>query len=154
MKGCHKSDSRYYFPVTLKPHNYDVAGCDHRDICLCPLPQASPGDYECNLHLVMGSQTQAAYGKNCLKMGIVKLSLLSGLTITHILGVPACFAVDIMHLAINLPEHLVGFWCGTLYAEKQDDKQTWDWAVLIGELWQKHGAIIGSTSQYLPGSFD
>lgn len=154
MKGRHKPGSGHYFPVALKPHNYSVTGCDHEDVSLRPLPLAEPGYYQRNLHLVMGSRTQTSYERNRLITGIVKPTLLSGLAPTHVLGIPACFAVDMMHLIINLPEHLVGLWRGTLYAEKQDSKDTWDWAVLKGDLWEQHGAIVGNTGQYLPGSFD
>lgn len=68
---------------------------------------------------------------------------------------PECFAIDLMHLvAINLPEHLIGLWRGTLYCEETDNKSTWEWAVLKGEVWKNHGQIVAQMTPYLPGSFD
>ncbi|KAJ3558608.1 hypothetical protein NM688_g830 [Phlebia brevispora] len=60
-----------------------------------------------------------------------------------------------MHLvSINLPDLLLKLWRGTLDCDKDDDKATWEWAVLTGEIWKTHGRTVGATKPYLPGSFD
>ena len=35
-----------------------------------------------------------------------------------------------------------------------DDIQTWDWAVLKGDIWEDHGAAVARVTPYIPGSFD
>jgi hypothetical protein len=36
----------------------------------------------------------------------------------------------------------------------QDDKTTWDWAMLTGKTWETHGKRVAGARQYLPRSFD
>ena len=146
MKGHHKLGGGQYYPVVLKPHNCAVEGCDHGDVSLQPLVSSGFGYYQYNLGPVMGLRTQMAYERNCLITGIVRPTLLSGLSQTHVLEISTCFAVDMMHLIVNLPEHLLGLWCGTLYAENQDRKTTWDWAILKGDLWEHYRLIMGNTA--------
>ncbi|KAJ7207714.1 hypothetical protein B0H12DRAFT_1034444, partial [Mycena haematopus] len=38
--------------------------------------------------------------------------------------------------------------------EKPDSKDSWDWAVLKGEVWKEHGKSVAAATPYLPGSFD
>jgi hypothetical protein len=46
-----------------------------------------------------------------------------------------------MHLyALNLPDLMISFWQGTMQCDSDDDKSTWDWAVLKGKVWEEHGA--------------
>jgi hypothetical protein len=35
-----------------------------------------------------------------------------------------------------------------------DKRSNWDWAVLTGETWVKHGNVVAAATPYLPGSFD
>ncbi|KAH9931467.1 uncharacterized protein B0H18DRAFT_872201 [Fomitopsis serialis] len=60
-----------------------------------------------------------------------------------------------MHLAaLNLTDLMLGLWRGTLDCDKDDDRQTWDWAVLQGDLWTTHGSLVADMRPFLPGSFD
>ncbi|KAJ7305437.1 hypothetical protein DFH08DRAFT_721220 [Mycena albidolilacea] len=60
-----------------------------------------------------------------------------------------------MHLyALNLPDLLLSLWRGTMPCDPDDDKATWDWAVLTGDRWDQHGAVVESITKYLPGCFD
>ncbi|KAI0812771.1 hypothetical protein BC629DRAFT_1280765 [Irpex lacteus] len=63
-----------------------------------------------------------------------------------------------MHLgSINLPDLLLGLWCGTIACDtgSGDDKGRWDWAVFRDSaLWNKHGKQVAAATPYLPGSFD
>ena len=80
------------------------------------------------------------YKKRRLETGISKLSIFLGLSDKKSLPVPSCFRSDIMHLlSLNIPDLLINLWRGTLDCDKKDDHTTWDWAVLIGPVWEKHG---------------
>ena len=49
---------------------------------------------------------------------------------------------------------LIKLWHGAFECDKKDDKSTWDWAVLQGPVWEKHGKDVAACTPYLPGSFD
>lgn len=63
-----------------------------------------------------------------------------------------------MHLvSLNLTELLLGLWQGNtnvIGCDPLDDKNTWDWPVLTGDTWKKHGQHVEDMRPYLPGSFD
>ena len=60
-----------------------------------------------------------------------------------------------MHLvALNLTQLLVSLYHGEMTCERGDNKQSWDWAVLQGEVWEDHGKLVAAAAAYLPGSFD
>ncbi|KAF8260469.1 hypothetical protein EI94DRAFT_1610749 [Lactarius quietus] len=60
-----------------------------------------------------------------------------------------------MHIiAINLPDLLLGLWRGTIDCDKDDSKDTWDWVVLVGDVWKSHGKDVALCRPYLPGCFD
>ena len=49
----------------------------------------------------------------------------------RILSIPQCFGYDIMHLvSLNIPDLLISLWYGMIDQEKDNDFNTWDWAVL------------------------
>ncbi|KAH9961182.1 hypothetical protein BJV74DRAFT_880059 [Russula compacta] len=73
----------------------------------------------------------------------------------HILDVPQCFGSDIMHLgAINTSDLIINLWQGMFDCNASDSKETWDWAVLKGDLWENHGKVVTDCTKYLPGLFD
>ncbi|TFK57266.1 hypothetical protein OE88DRAFT_1620989 [Heliocybe sulcata] len=58
-----------------------------------------------------------------------------------------------MHLpALNILDLLIPLWRGTLKCPGQD-KRTWDWAVLQGNVWTRHGDDVAAVRPYLPTSF-
>ncbi|KAG1804054.1 uncharacterized protein BJ212DRAFT_1284806 [Suillus subaureus] len=60
-----------------------------------------------------------------------------------------------MHLAaINIADELIPIWCGSFQCEPTNDKETWDWAILKGRVWQDHGKAVADATPYLPRSFD
>jgi hypothetical protein len=60
-----------------------------------------------------------------------------------------------MHLlSLNIPDLLIGLWRGTIDCDKKDNRATWDWAILQGDTWEKHGKQVAAATPYLPGSFD
>ena len=155
VKGRRKPGAPTHYPAFLKPENYDVAGCDHDDINIRQLSQNSADEYTRNLAYVLTSRNNTQYKDRRKETGISKPSIFSGLLARQILGVPGCFALDLMHLAsLNLTDLLINLWRGMLDCEKPDDKASWDWAVLKGDIWKEHGMIVAKATPYLPGSFD
>ena len=60
-----------------------------------------------------------------------------------------------MHLtALNLTDLMISLWHGTIDCTNPDDKSTWEWAVLRGDVWQQHGKAVAAALHYLPSSFD
>ncbi|KAJ7092934.1 hypothetical protein B0H15DRAFT_777192 [Mycena belliarum] len=60
-----------------------------------------------------------------------------------------------MHLhGLNIPDLFISLWRGLIQCDPDDDKSTWDWVVLIGEVWKNHGEEVERATQYLPGCFD
>ncbi|KIJ13970.1 hypothetical protein PAXINDRAFT_80092 [Paxillus involutus ATCC 200175] len=60
-----------------------------------------------------------------------------------------------MHVAaINAPDLLLPLWRGTMRCDPTDDKENWDWVVLIGDVWTAHGKAVADSLPHLPGSFD
>ena len=153
MPSRHKIGLPHYYPACLKPDNYDVAGCSHADIPIKSIGGTSTQEYQENLELVLSARNKAHYDLRQLETGICKPSIFSGLP--FILPFPTSFSVDIMHLiALNIPELFVKLWRGSFYCDGEDDKATWDWAVLKGPLWKRHGKAVVDATPYLPGSFD
>lgn len=146
-----RKENGHYYPVLLKPDNYNVEFCDHTDVDPTWLKRLN---YKENLNTLMAVRNEAEYRRVRLATGISKPSIFSGLS--RILDVPGCFPGDIMHLlCINIPDFFVKLFRGDLTCDKTDDKATWDWAVLSNDLvWEKHGKQIASATPYLPGSFD
>jgi len=72
------------------------------------------------------------------------------------LGVPALFVLDIMHLpALNIPDLMIPLWRATFDCDKTDNKQLWTWAVLRDPtIWKAHGKSVADATPYIPGSFD
>jgi hypothetical protein len=155
-RGRHKPGAGgHYYPALLKPVNYNHAGSNHPDIDINNLPPASSGNYRENLKYLMESRTQTQYEQRRLETGISKPTIFLGIQPNNILGIPGCFGSDIMHLAaINIADELIPIWRGSFRCEPTDDKETWDWAVLKGRVWQDHGKAVADATPYLPGSFD
>ncbi|KAF9224447.1 hypothetical protein BS17DRAFT_766485 [Gyrodon lividus] len=60
-----------------------------------------------------------------------------------------------MHLfALNMPDLLINLWRGTFECDANDDKSTWWWATLVGEVWKSLGKDTADTPSHLPGSYD
>jgi len=155
LVGRHKPGGTHYYPARLKPNNYTLSGCDHLDVDISVLSRPSPETYLANLAYLQQSPNQTQYKTRRLETGISKPSLFSGLPPQRILGIPGCFGSDIMHLtAINIPGLLLDLWCGTMDCDKTDNKNTWKWAVLKGNIWKEHGRRVADATPYLPGSFD
>ncbi|THH32143.1 hypothetical protein EUX98_g2045 [Antrodiella citrinella] len=155
MLGRHQANVSRYFPVALRPlGNYNVLGSTHPDIDLTKLHGLDIKTYQRNLNTVLRAQNDNQYRLSRLHTGIVKPSLFSGLHPWHTTRVPSCFVMDLMHLGLNLADILLDLWRGTLRTNGSDSTQDWEWAVLKGDVWTKHGEAVASATPYLPGSFD
>ena len=81
--------------------------------------------------------------------------MFSGIGSSSTLGLPRSAGSDIMHLGtLNISDLMIGLWRGTIDCTRPDDRATWDWAVLRGEVWQQHGKAVADCLHYLPSSFD
>jgi hypothetical protein len=153
--GRRKPNGSHYYPTLLKPNDYNVEGCNHADVNPSSVAFEPFKNYEENLRILVESQNDAQYKKRRLQTGIVKPSIFLGLPRGRILSIPRCFGYDIMHLiSLNIPDLLISLWRGTIDCDKDDDRNTWDWAVLRGNTWTAHGKAVASATPYLPGSFD
>ncbi|KIJ12680.1 hypothetical protein PAXINDRAFT_14442 [Paxillus involutus ATCC 200175] len=145
LKGQHKEKVGIYYPCLLKPDNYTVEGCDHDDVSAEDIQPASPELYLPNLK----------YLEQHLETGIFKPTIFLGFRPDRILGIPTCFGSDIMHLpSLNIPDLIINLWCGVFTCDAGDDKQTWWWATLVGEVWKSLGKAVADTRPHLPGSYD
>ena len=153
MQGRHKPGSGHYYAAHLRPHgiNNDHPDFDFRDATQLVDPH---GDYDQNLAKLLSSTNQAEYEQNRKLTGLSKPSIISGLRKSLTLSVPKCFTVDLMHLLfLNIGELLISLWRGSLKCEPTDDKDSWDWAVLTGNVWQDHGKLVAAATHYFPSSF-
>jgi hypothetical protein len=155
MAGRREAQGKQYFPVLLRPLNYEVEGCTHADIDIRRLPSPSREQYNANLRYLVTSPNEAQYRARRLATGISKPSIFSGLDHSSTLGLPYSAGSDIMHLAaLNLSDLMISLWRGTIDCTRPDDKSSWTWVVLRGEVWQHHGKAVADTLHYLPSSFD
>ncbi|KAF8154160.1 hypothetical protein B0H34DRAFT_861033 [Crassisporium funariophilum] len=155
MKGRHKPNNGHYFAAHLRPNNNPVSDCNHPDFDFKNIPFASsPDKYQANLLTVVNSRDQTDYERNRKQTGISKPSILSGLKASLMLPIPRCFTVDLMHLfCINIGELLIPIWRGTFKCDPSDNKDSWDWATLTGQVWVEHGKLVASSTKHFPSSF-
>jgi hypothetical protein len=155
VRGRRKTGANHYYPALTKPINYHVAGSDHDDVDGRYLPTGSSETYLESLKKLLQAQNQAQYQLFRKETGISKPSIFNGLPKDRILPIPTGFPADIMHLvSLNLTDLLLGLWRGSFDIDPNDDKQTWDWAVLKGNIWKEHGKRVAAATTYLPSSFD
>ncbi len=157
LPGRHREGDGHYYPALLKPSNYNVEGCDHRDVSKSDLKHFRANTterYRKNLETLCQSANTNRFNSNRLETGICKPTIFSGLIGT--LGIPNIFVLDIMHLvAINDPDLLLGLWRGTLKCYGDDKHEKWPWCVLKDKrVWKAHGKTVSMAAPYLPTSFD
>jgi len=155
IKGCHKPGVPHYYPALLKPDNYTVTECNHPDVSVHDIQQGSPTIYKANLNYLLRSQNITKFKDRRKCTGISKPSIFNGLLPRYRLPLPSGFPADLMHLlTLNLGDLLIPLWRGLFTCAETDDIQTWDWAVLKGDIWEDHGAAVARATPYIPGSFD
>ncbi|KIJ53714.1 hypothetical protein M422DRAFT_154434 [Sphaerobolus stellatus SS14] len=156
MKGRRKPGSSHYYPALLRPHNYQVSGCDHPDIDPRSLQAASQEIYDEKLIYVLQSTSQTNYEARRRDTGISIPSILLGFQPDCCLPVASAFVGDCMHvLTLNMGELFVPLWRGTFQCASTDDIDNWGFAVFRDTtIWTEHGAMIAAATPYIPGSFD
>ncbi|ETW85804.1 hypothetical protein HETIRDRAFT_414787 [Heterobasidion irregulare TC 32-1] len=83
-KGCNKVGHRkpggsHYYSACLKPDNYNEDGCNHSDDEPANLPVWSPEEYQDDCIQLQQSASIAKYEHRCLKTGISRPSIFSGM---------------------------------------------------------------------------
>ena len=163
LSGRRKEDHSNYYPALLLPNNYtkEVEGSMHPDVDPKKLlsdfnPREALMRYMNKLEKLMLSRTRQEFNRNRLDSGICKPSIISGLNAQYTLAAPACFPLDIMHLAsLNIPDLFLSLWCGQpLASTDRADNSGWPWAVLKGKDWEEHGKHVEDLHPWFPGSFD
>lgn len=90
-----------------------------------------------------------------MKTRITRPPLILGLKPSCCLSIPHYMTTNIMHLAGNLSDLLIGLWHRTIDCGVTDNVATCDWAVLQDtDTWSTYGESVAVTGPYLPGSFD
>jgi hypothetical protein len=155
MKGRHKPGSGHYYAAHLCPNESVTPDSNHPDYNFRAIPTPlSAETYKANLTVVINSKDKSEYEQNRKLTGLSKPSLLNALNPAMSFPVPRCFTIDLMHLLfINLGELLIPLWRGVIQCEPSDDKQTWDWATLTGDIWLEHGKLVAAATKYFPSSF-
>ena len=155
--GHRKPGSSHYYAACLKPDNYYEDGCTHDDDDPSDLPLRLPEEYERDCLQVQHSASVAEYERQCLETGISRPSIFSGMPLNCRLPIPGLFPGDIMHLiGLNIPDLLLKLWRGTMDCDTKygDNKNSWDWVSLVGDVWKRHGQDVADARRFLPGSFD
>jgi hypothetical protein len=154
--GRRKPGGTTYYPALLRPDNYDVVNCDHKNVNpATDIYLLNDEVYRSALKYVEESATQAEYEQRRKETGISKPSLFDGLRSGCSFGVPRMFPLDLMHLAsLNIPDLLLSLWRGTINCAETDDKKNWPWMVLVGETWKRHGQLTEDARGFIPGCHD
>jgi len=76
LTGWRKPGSSQYYPVLLKPDNYNVPGSNHADVNSEDIRTSTSADYVEHLRYVLESNSQAQFQSCHLETGIVGLSVL------------------------------------------------------------------------------
>src|SRR5216683_6869518 len=114
LAGQYEAYRKHYFPMLLKPTNYNIEGCMHDNVNIQNLPKPSHNHYNSNLQFLLTSPNETQYHTQHLATGISKPSIFSGLDNWSTLGLPHVAGSDIMHLsALNLSELMISLGCRT-----------------------------------------
>ncbi|KIO01813.1 hypothetical protein M404DRAFT_28315 [Pisolithus tinctorius Marx 270] len=153
LLGCCKGN--HYYPALLLPNNYNMEGSNHPDHSPYDIQDPSSSKYFENLCLLVTTHNTMQYKKLRMETGITKPAILLGLDVSCMLSIPDCLTPDIMHLAALLSDLFLSLWHGTIDCTPPDHLSQWPWAIFrCSDAWELHGALISSTAQHLPCSFD
>lgn len=144
-----------YYPALLCPQDRVLEGSNHADINVFNIPPGGSLDYLQNLHKIISVPNQTQWNKMKTETSLTKPPLILGLKPSHSLGVLLCMTTNIMYLAGNISDLLIFLWCSDIDTAPDDNKATWDWAVLTDDVvWTSHGQDVASAGKFLPGSYD
>ncbi|KAF5331223.1 hypothetical protein D9611_013085 [Ephemerocybe angulata] len=168
MEGCREFcnlpgrraslESKTYYPALLKPVNYDVPGSSHGDVDILnhlhnhQIPGHTQAQYDRRLDIVLASTTPSQYATARRDTGISEPSIFAGMH--RYPPMPSMFPSDVMHLfGLNIPDNLLEIFRGTIACKLDDSTASWDFAVLTGDVWERHGAIIELWRPYFAADF-
>ncbi|KAJ2929000.1 hypothetical protein H1R20_g8095, partial [Candolleomyces eurysporus] len=160
IPGRRSSDqAKTYYPALLKPDGHNVNGSSHPDIDVLnhlhhhQTPGFTQLQYNQRLEIVLAAQNTTQYQRFRRDTGVAKPSIFSGMHVYP--PMPAMFPSDVMHLlGLNIPDNLLNIFCGIISCELDDDPNTWDFAVLTGDVWIRHGNIIALWWPFFAAGFD
>ena len=116
------------------------------------LPNPDPVKYRQDLFHVISSRHETDFGRHRFHAGIGKPSIFDG--VHRILDLLTCFGGDLMHQPlINMAALLLDLWCAQPSAHDYDRSSDWPWAVLVGDVWKRHGKAVSGTAIHFPTSF-
>jgi len=153
LVGRNKERGSHYYPALQRPFGFEThRTSSHPDVDINSLPDASPAQYRQDLFDVITSRTKREYERRRFNAGIAKPSIFDGIPRT--LGLPTCFAGDLMHQpVINMASLLFDLWCARPKIRSPDSSSSWPWAILTGDVWETHGKVVANVAKYLPTSF-
>jgi len=156
LNGRRKPGAPQYYPVLLKPDDYNVRGCDHPDIDVYDIGPSDSHVYIQRLLNLLNSLTQRVYETRRLETGIVGPSILLGLQPELIQGIPEVFSSEMMHLSgANMAALWLDLWHSKFDCAPMDNQASWDWTIFKDVVtWEAHGRAVTACKMYLPGSFD
>lgn len=156
IKGRHKPRIPIYYPVLLKPTNYNIAECSHGDVNSKEHISTAAENYYQHLGFLLNATSSTNYKKRRKLTGLSKPPLILGLNLQTRLPLFAGLSGDAMHVTtLNLGELFPPLWRGTFPRDGTDSIHDWDWAVFRdASLWQDHGKRIADCKQHIPSSFD
>jgi hypothetical protein len=154
FKGRHKCGVPHYYPALQRPFPYNVPSCSHPDGDPDDIAAHQPSmeSYLSDLSELLRAQTDSAFEKIRLKTGLTKPTLLLGLPLEYMIGIPHVFCLDFMHIpALNSPDLLLPLFRGS-FSRDSKDTNIWAWAESLSnkENWEAHGALIGSLQRWIP----
>ena len=151
--GRNKVRGSHYYPALQRPLGFEThRTSSHPDVDINSLPDADPTQYRQDLFDVITSRTNKEHERRRFNAGIAKPSIFDG--IPCILGLPTCFAGDLMHQpVINMASLLFDLWCTRSQIRSPDSSSPWPWAVLTGDAWETHGKVVANAAKHLPTSF-
>ncbi len=79
LAGQYEAYRKHYFPMLLKPTNYNIEGCMHDNVNIQNLPKPSHNYYNSNLQFLLTSPNETQYYTQHLATGISKPSIFSSL---------------------------------------------------------------------------
>jgi hypothetical protein len=150
-----KVGSSHYYPACKRAEGPWPLGSDHDDWDPAKTPPPSVDHYKEQIRKLCTARTPAEYIKLRAETGYNKPSIWEA--VHRIFPVPLCVTPDVMHLnGANLPSLLLSLWRGIFPGKKHhpdDNPADWPWAVLVGEIWKRHGLEVALAAKYLPACF-
>lgn len=153
--GRRKPDGSHYYAACLKLQGYAVEGCSHEDDDPANINYRTEEQLLETMKYLIASPNVTEYERRRLETGYTRPSIFWGMIRRS--SLLRLFPGDIMHLlGLNIPDLFIRLWRGLFHCDTElgDNKSTWDWVVLVGDVWKRLGKEVGEARRFFPGSFD